>query len=297
LKVDLAPELQAAAQTGPAKLKILYFTDPSCSWCWATEPVIKKICEEYSGQVRVVYKMGGLLESWDRFRDSVNRIGRPEDVAPHWVAVGRRSGMPIDERIWYQDPPASTFPGCVAYKAGWLQDERLAELYLRRLREAVLTERRNIAREHILFDLAREVGFDLDRFHADFLTGQAQQAFYEDLTETRSRGITAFPALVISNSAGRETVLIGYRPYSHYESALRRLAVEELHKMPLLSLVDFIHKYHRVATQEVAVVYDLDRQSALKELNSLAVAGLIARESRAGGEFWKVAPEEHQNRR
>jgi putative protein-disulfide isomerase len=286
LKVDLAPKLQAAAGTEPAKLKILYFTDPSCSWCWGTEPIIKKIKEEYCGQVRVVYKMGGLMEGWDRFSDPLNSIGRPEDLAPHWMAVAKRSGMPIDEKIWYQDPPTSTFPGCVAYKAGWLQDEVLAEGYLRRLREAVLTQRRNICREHVLFDLARAAGFDLDRFSADFLTGQAQQAFYEDLTETRNRGITTFPTLVISNSLGEETALVGYRPYVHYESALRRLAVEELHKMPLLSLIEFIQKYDRVATQEVALVYDLERETALEELEGLAAAGLIEKEIRAGGEFW-----------
>jgi putative protein-disulfide isomerase len=287
--IDLATELQPTKNGELPKLHIFYYTDPDCSWCWAAEPKIKKIKEEYGGQVHITYRMGGLLEKWDGFYDPLNQISYPEQVAPHWVEVSQRSGMPIDEKIWFQDPPTSTYPSCIAYKAALLQDERLAELYLRRLREAVMTQRRNIARENVLFALAEEIGFDMDRFREAYLTGPAQAAFYEDLQETRGRGITGFPTLVMRNSIGREITLTGFRPYADYENAMKRLATATLHKMPLLPIIDFIRKYEHVATVEVAQVYEMDRGTAFIELDRLVQAGEAIMEEKAGGEFWQIS--------
>ncbi len=286
LKLELAPERSVTGHDEPPKLDVLYFTDPDCSWCWATEPVVKKMLEEYPGQVRVVYKMGGLLESWDTFFDARNQIGRPEQVAPHWVEVAQRSGMPIDERIWYEDPPGSTYPGCIAFKAALLQDERLAEAFLRRLREAVMTERRNISKESVLFELAEPLGLEMSRFQFDYRAGDARETFFQDLSEGRTRGITGFPTMVVVNKDHEEIVLGGYRPYADYEQAFVRLTQGNLHKMPLLSLRDFVHKHRRVTTQEIATVYDLVRDEALVKLMALVAEGEITKELIANGEFW-----------
>lgn len=289
MRIDLAPALSPTKNGEPPKIDIIYYTDPDCSWCWATEPIIKKIKEEYVGQVRITYRMGGLLEQWGTFYDALNQIGRPEQVAPHWVEVAQRSGMPIDEGIWYDDPPTSTYPGCIAYRAAYFQNPTTAEIYLRHLREAVMTERRNISRENILFELAQQVGLEMDKFREDFLTGRAQEAFHEDLGEARGRGITGFPTFVIRNQIGREITIVGYRPYADYENAMKRLSPEALHKMPLLPIIDFIRKYDHVATAEVARVYDLDRDAALSELEKLVEAGEAVKELKAGGEFWRPA--------
>ena len=286
MRLELAPEFKIAGQVEPAKIKILYFTDPDCSWCWALEPIVKKLLEEYSGQLKIVYRMGGLLEAWDDFFDARNQIGRPDQVAAHWVEVAERSGMPIDEQIWLEDPPDSTYPGCIAYRAAFIQDEKLAEAYLRRLREAVLTERRNIACENVLFDLAAPLEFDMDWFREDFLTGRAQEAFRADLSEVRGRGISGFPTIVLINREEQEITLSGYREYEAYEGALHALAPNELHKMPLLPISHFVGKYGHVATEEIATVYGLDRPDAILQLDRLASSGEIVRESRAGGEFW-----------
>lgn len=289
MKIDLAPELQPTKTGEPPKLRVFYYTDPDCAWCWATEPKIKKIKEEYGGQVGIIYRMGGLLERWDNFYDPLNGISHPEQVAPHWVEVAKRTGMPIDENIWFEDPPTSTYPGCIAYKAALFQGTSLAESYLRLLREAVMTERRNIARENVLFGLAEEIGLDMDHFREAFLTGPAQGAFYEDLREARGRGIKSFPTFVIRNSIGHEITLTGFRPYPDYENAMKRLATEPIHKMPLLPIIDFIRKYGHVATEEVARVYEIAPAAAFAELSVLSETGAVIKEEKAGGQFWAPA--------
>ncbi len=288
MRLDLEPKRASSAREERPSLELLYFTDPDCSWCWASEPIIKKIKADYPGQVRIVYKMGGLLEAWENFFDSRNQIERAEQVAPHWVEVAERSGMPIDEGVWLEDPPSSTYPGCIAYKAAEAQDEAWAEVYLRRLREAVMTERRNISKESVLFELAESLDFDMVRFKADYRAG-AREAFFADLAETRRRGISGFPTMIGVNQDGAEITLPGYRPYADYESAFKRLATSELYKMPLLAMADFVALHGHVATREVSVVYDLDHQAALSALEELAIAGEVTKEPKAGGEFWRPA--------
>ena len=42
-------------------LDVIEYTDPYCTWCWGSEPILRKIQERYDGQVSVGFKMGGLV--------------------------------------------------------------------------------------------------------------------------------------------------------------------------------------------------------------------------------------------
>ena len=188
-------------------VEIDYYTDPVCSWCWATEPNLKRLKEEYGDAVHITYKMGGLLESWKVFYDALNDIGNPAQVAPHWADVSRHSGMPIDEKLWQEDPPDSTYPASIAVKAAQRQGEDAGERYLRRVREMGLAECKNIARREVLVQAARDVGLDLDRFLADLDDPSTEGAFRDDMADARSQDISGFPTLVFRNYGSRPRTL------------------------------------------------------------------------------------------
>lgn len=59
--------------------------------------------------------------------------------------------------------------------------------------------------------------------------------------------------------------------------------------MPLLPMPDFVALHGHIATREAAVVYDLAHEEALAELETLAAAGEVVKEPKAGGEFWRPA--------
>lgn len=98
--------------------------------------------------------MGGMIADWQQYSDPLNDVGRPTQMAPQWFQVGAHSGMPFYERIWLEDPPGSSFPACLAFKAAERQGTAQGEAYLRRLREAVMVEQRNIARREIVLAVA-----------------------------------------------------------------------------------------------------------------------------------------------
>lgn len=271
-----------------AEIEIDYFTDPLCSWCWATEPKLKRLVEEYGDQLRIEYKMGGLLESWSVFYDALNDIGKPAQVAPHWADVSQRSGMPIDEKLWIEDPPDSTYPASIAVKAAQRQGEVVGERYLRRVREMALTECRNIERREVLVQAAQDVGLDMVRFKSDLSDPSTEQAFRDDMTEARSLGISGFPTLVFRGRNGHALVVGGYQPYEVYERVILQLAGKLVQHQPT-DIAAFVEKYGHVATQEVETVFSLSRQQAELRLATLAAQGKARRVAIANGNFWEPA--------
>ena len=157
------------------KAEIVYFTDPFCSWCWASEPALFALRERYRDQLTIRYVMGGLVKDIAEFFDAANGIRATAEVAPHWRMVSERSGQPIDERLMLDitDPHFSTWPANVAVKAA----------------EITLAERTQVQREDAQVALAREVaGLDVEAFRAELSGPRALAAFHEDLDTCRVPG-------------------------------------------------------------------------------------------------------------
>ena len=124
-------------------MEILAFTDPVCTWCWGSEPVLRKLEVWYGRQVNIRYLMGGLVEDIRAFYDRANDIGGdPErsnaQIARHWLEASERHGMPVrtDGFRLFSADTVSTYPQNIAFKAAQLTDPERAARYLRRLREA-----------------------------------------------------------------------------------------------------------------------------------------------------------------
>ncbi len=266
-------------------LMLVYFTDPWCAWCWASEPHILRLREEYGKQLKIIYRMGGLLEDISKFYGS-GKIPYA-DIANHFRAVSRHSGMPIDEETTLKDPPQSTWPSNIAFKAAELQSEALAERLLRRMREAAFIEGRNIAKKEVLEELANEAGLDLAKYKEVMDSGKAEIAFREDLRESEDRKIKGFPTLIFKNSEGQEISLVGYRKYEEYESAIDRLTAGGFTKMSTSSLEDFVKKYNRVTTVEVAEVFQFLPSEALTVLTVLEKKGVVKKISLRIGTIWE----------
>lgn len=165
------------------------YTDPNCTWSWGAEPIVRHLGTRYGDQIEIEFVLGGLVRDFEDFHDAANDISEPGDVAPHWEEASEQHGMPVDVGVWDEDPPRSTYPASIATKAAFLQDSALGFRYLRRVREATLTERRNIARWETLWEIAESVGIELSSFAAALEDGRAERAAAGDLrSESRGNG-------------------------------------------------------------------------------------------------------------
>lgn len=220
------------AAAAHAAVEVIYYTDPLCCWSWGFEPQWRLLRFAFAGRLAWRYRMGGMIRSWGDFQDAVNAIYRPAQMGPLWLQARHISGMPLDPGLWINDQPSSSWPACVMVKAAELQSPAAAELVLRRLREAVMTRQRNIARPEILRDIARECAeidgneIDLPRLLHDMEGRAARGNFMEDLKNARFREIGRFPAFVIRRPQTAGKVIVGWRPFEALLETVMQVAPE-----------------------------------------------------------------------
>lgn len=274
----------STTETGGDRPTITQFTDPMCTWSWGSEPIVRRLRVVYGDQIQVESVMGGLVEDFDEFYDAANDIAEPSDVAPHWLEASERHGMPVNTDIFASNPAQSTYPASVAAVAARQQGTDLGQRYLRRLREAYITEARNVNERAQQVELARSVGLDVEQFTAALDDGTARAGFEADLARTRNAGVTGFPTYRIAGPDG-ERQLAGFRSFADLAETLTAVApsVERTSPPPLRT---FVADYGPVATREVAEVYELSRGKARQTLGALAERGALSRDSRGNGLFW-----------
>jgi putative protein-disulfide isomerase len=208
-------------------IDITIYTDPLCCWSWAFEPQLEKIKAALSQRAIWTYRMGGLIPTWKNFHDEVNSVTRPVQMGPVWMHAGQVANMPIHHQIWMQDPPSSSYPACIAVKAVQLQSPEAGTLYLKMLRNACMVNGENIAKEDVLFRIAKALkdiftSLDLDQFQKDYHGDAARDEFREDLDLVRKYNINRFPTLIVK--AGVKAIMIpGYRQHEEVLNAIQQI--------------------------------------------------------------------------
>jgi putative protein-disulfide isomerase len=265
-----------AAGFAPARrATVVYVTDPICSGCWALEPAWRKLRHHHGQLIDVRHVYGGLLPRWEGFADRGAGITAPAHVAPHWAEVARRTGQPINPAVWQTDPPASSYPPSKAAHIARMLDPAVEEPFLRRIREAVFLEARNIARRDVLLACADDVGLDTRAFAVLLDTDAGASGLAADLEEARALGVRAFPTLFLAGPTGTVRVLTGTRPYRALESALFDvLGIETPHDNGPPSAIAALHAYGSGTLLEFATLMELGPETTAAEL---AAAGASRR--------------------
>lgn len=265
-------------------VRIIYFTDPICSSCWAIEPQLRRLKLEYGSSIEIDYRMGGLLPDWSY---NSGGISKPSDVAHHWDEVSVYYEMPIDGDVWLEDPLSSSYPPSIAFKAAQLQDEKKAILFLREIREMVFLQKKNITRWEHLEQAAGNVGLDVTQFKSDY-EGKAVQLFKEDLALARQWGVRGFPTLFFTDNTGKNEQIYGSKPYIVFEKAVLGL-YPEAPKNSYQKDADFLFsQYPSLTSKEFAVLSETTVSQATKGLDELTNQGKLRKLDTKNGAIWMV---------
>ncbi|HXB95637.1 MAG TPA: DsbA family protein [Puia sp.] len=280
------PQEKRPAPAAPREklLRVRYFTDPICSTCWIIQPAWKKLNLEYGHYLDIQYIMGGLLPSW---KDCKGKIISPSDAAVHWKEVGESYKMPIDSDVWIEDPLSSSWPPSIGFKAAQFQDEHKAQLFLRRIREMIFLEKKNIMKWRFLETAALESGLDTDQFRKDYV-GAARASFDSDLELAREMDVSSFPTLFFSDKAGNTIKLKGYQHYQDFENVILQLLPfakkAEIDRQP----ESLFRYFPSMVDAEFALLSNLVRKDARKLLQELNQQGYIEKVESGNGILWKT---------
>ncbi len=295
--LSVASVLAGVAPAEPPAIHVRYFTDPLSAWCWGTEPAWLHLVELYGPQFALELRMAGLYQSLEEVTASASAFHRPDQIAMQWEEVAHLTGMPLDSEVWLKAPPASSWPACAAVKAAEAQDPAMALVFLRRLREAALCERADVADPEVLSRLASAVGLDVARFDGDLESGAAGEAFNEDLVLAAEIGAVSTPAFFFFGPGGVAEVR-GARSFEDLEAALAQVAGGALSLDADPQGLPDRQAYVRALTEargsvtapEIAELLGLDRGDAADLLDRMSAAGALARAGVEGGGALYRAP-------
>ena len=285
------------------KLTITQFTDPACTWCWGSEPVIRKLEWQFGNQLELKFVMGGLVKDIYQFGgDPINGVlgtnvkQLMEGVAAHWLDASSKHGMPVDISvcpILFDEDNVSTYPMNEAYKAAQLQDSTLADVFLRRIREAVTTEGKPANRLNVLVELAEEVGLNPIRFKRDMEEGNATETFYDDLMTSQRMGATGFPAFLLSYGE-KQLMVKGHRTAEQFYNIIADFTQEEIqplnHPFNDKNGLKFMSNYHNVASIELQTAFDISREQVDEWLSNQIAVGSLTKHQAGNGFFYSLSP-------
>jgi predicted DsbA family dithiol-disulfide isomerase len=264
---------------------LLYFTDPICSSCWGIEPQLRKLKQEYGDYFDIEYRMGGLLKSWSEYGGS--DVNGPQSVAQHWEGASAYYQMPIDGDVWREDPLKSSYPPAIAYKAAQLQDVHKADQFLRRIKEMVFLEKKNITRIEHLKQAAEDVGLDTFKFEINYRQ-KALSLFEEDLAMAKIWGVRGFPTIYFIDEEDNRFKVYGSKPYDVYEQTLLKLLPGDVNKSIPVSHTTIFDKHHTATLKEFAVFYDISLEEAEHVLLDLQAQGKVHTTITNAGSIWAI---------
>ena len=113
--------------------------------------------------------------------------------------------------------PASSLPALTAVKCAERQGDAAFQRLHERLFLAHFRDNLDIARQDVLWRLARESGLDMPRFAEDYAAGEAYQAALTDYAEgTAWFGVSAVPTVIFNEKVS----LVGAVPAERYRAML-----------------------------------------------------------------------------
>ena len=276
-------------------IEIIEFTDPVCTWCWGSEPVLRKLETRFGDNLKIKFIMGGLVEDIRKFYDSFNDIGGdPErsnkQIARHWIEASERHGMPVKSEGFklFSDEHPSSYPQNIAYKAAQMESEDLANRFLRMMREASAAQARQTNKTEVLIELANEAGLDVSKFIERFTDGSAEKAFREDLDITRKYGVRGFPSFLI-RWGEKETLLRGYQSFETIKSVIKTVSGDSVRERLIEkteeNVLDFIKRYSTAAPVEIQTAFDFSDSEINEVIKSLIDKNLIRKVPSGNGYF------------
>ncbi|PCD89855.1 DsbA family protein [Vibrio mediterranei] len=174
--------------------KLYYVYDPMCSWCWGYAPTWNLIKTLLDDQLDIQYVLGGLAPD----SNVPMPLEMQTQIASYWRKIESYLGTEFNHDFWtLNTPKRSTYPACRAVLAARKQQSE-QDIY-RAIQQAYYLEAKNPSESEVLFDLAKQVGLDIEAFRHDFLSAEINQQLSEEIKFARSIGGNSFPSLFLAH--------------------------------------------------------------------------------------------------
>lgn len=136
-----------------------------------------------------------------------------------------------------------------------------AEIFLRKLREAVFAFNENIADEEVLIRLVDEIGLDGKEIVEKANSEEGERLLQQDFELAQRFGVRGFPTIIMVNKENKGVKIVGQRRYEDYTNGLMQaLGQEELLKAnKAQALPTLLSDGRRLFSKEIETIYGIER--------------------------------------
>lgn len=264
-------------------IEIYSFIDPVCPKCWGLEPILRKLVIEYGQYITLKHLIGVNLDVVNRHKS--NRRTNKNQLNLNASTTGMSWD---DDEAWFQNPPCH-YTASIAVKAAEMQGKTAGHKFLRKLREKLFLENRNISDDNILIQCAEEAELDINEFIKDMKLRGTLKALQCDMRITSEMNVTVLPTLVFFNldTSDEGIKVTGDYPYEVYVQILTEMLGERPVPNSPPDLLDFMKKYKFVATKEIGLVYNYDCSQVEREMKKFQLKQLVEKVPVKHGTFWR----------
>lgn len=269
-------------------IEIYSFIDPLCPECWGFEPIIKKLQTLYGDYIKIINFVGR------KVNESPIKQSK-EYLAKQWERTASRLGMSCDGDLWFENPISSPYIASLAVKAAEFQGRKAAARFLRKIREFVFLDKKNICEKQVLLECAKLADLDVNEFEKDLHSERTLKAYQCDLKISTEMDVNEYPSLIFFSENVEEAGIkvSGIVSFEVYVQVMNEILDKELVQAELPTLEDFLKKYRFVATKEISVVYDLPADCVEKEMKKLVLKQKVERIPVKYGTFWRYKDDNH----
>lgn len=194
-------------------MKIEFFHDVLCAWCYAFSPRLRRLVNEFP-DIEIIHRCFALAPAPESIAQIFGSKEKgKQEILNHWRAANENED---EHRICADDMACKNFdypysmPGLIACKAAEFQGgQKIHWDMFDRIQKAHLTETQNIADKQGLINCASELSLDIEIFKKDFESDKTLRAVEEDILRARLAGVYAVPTIIIND----EKIISGAQKY------------------------------------------------------------------------------------
>lgn len=220
-------------------LKIEFFHDVICSFCFPMSARMRRIANKYNN-IEIIHRSFAL--GWDP-KDFINSFGSREAVKPevlnHWIHANKNDD---EHRFNIEGMKKTDFnfpiskPGLIAAKAaGIVGGDSMYWDVFDRIQNKLFVENKNIEDNSVLEEAVKETDISFKDWQVQFEKKETEEAVLKDFEIVRSYGVNSAPTLVINN----KYAISGAQPEDVIIDALTRISKEEGVPLNKLQTIQF----------------------------------------------------------
>lgn len=284
---EKVPNFNALPKPQDKPLHIIYFSDPICSYCWNIEGFLKRLSLEYGDYFTIEERMGGLLRQFGEVDYEGQEINAKK-MAEAWDLTSEKLRIPINGSVWLTDPLSSSFPASIAFKAAELQSEKLAIDLLRKLRESLFVEAKNISKWEVIEADAKLVGLNVAKLKEDYESGKAEALFNEDIALGQEVNVDVFPTLFIVDKNDNHIQLVAPISYVALKSDFKKILPEAKLTPYNKDVLSLMQRFGSTTLKEMSVLTERSYSEVEVELVELTRAGKLVQIASPKGSLWRL---------